>query len=507
MKRLKICIIDLIHNSPSQSLYRHVMFSNYISIMPQIIAVWCREEGHEVHYHIFTGSQKLSYLLSDRADLVFISSFTYTAQLAYALGNYYRSQGIATVLGGPHARCYPEDACLYFDYVLGLTDKGLIKDLLHYFELNTHRGTYLSTSSQPLSIPGVRERWEFIEKIHQQFSIVKVVPMIGSFGCPYQCDFCIDSEIPYQTLDMDIIKADLQFLIKKMRHPRVSWYDPNFGINFNLFMETIESAIPPRSIDFIAECSLSVLSEPNVKRLHRNGFKMIMPGIESWFEYGKKSRTGSRIGMDKVKEVSDQVNMIQQYIPQVQTNFMFGLDSDVGQDPFTLTKRFIDLTPAAYPSYALLSVYGKGAKGNLKYEMGNRIIPFPFHMMRSVHILNIIPKHYTWEELNIHFIDLLKYSFSTKAMYRRFNANHMTAPKWITLLLSLTIGGSSKIRWLSAMLKNLHREPDFQSFVKKETSSVPVFMIEDVKKDLGPLWHWLPNKRLSYDPNIISNST
>jgi len=83
----------------------------------------------------------------------------------------------------------------------------------------------------------------------------------------------------------------------------------------------------------------------------------------------------------------------------------------------------------------------------------------------------------------------------------------MIAPKWITLLLSLTIGGSSKIRWLSTLLKNLRKEADFQSFVKKETSSVPAFMIENVKKDLGPLWHWLPNKSLSYDPNIISNLT
>ena len=505
MKKLRICIFDLIHNSPSSSLYRRIMFPNYISIMPQIIGVWCREEGHVVNYSIFTGSQKLKDLLIDKTDLVFISSFTYTAQLAYALSNYFRSRGIATVLGGPHARCYPEDACNYFDYVLGLTDKELLKELLHNYELKKQRGTYLTAPSQPLSIPSVRERWEFIEKVHQQFSIVKVVPMIGSFGCPYQCDFCPDSEIPYQTLDMEMIKEDLQFMIKKMKHSIVSWYDPNFGIKFNSVMETIESVVPPGSIDFVAECSLSVLNETNVKRLNSNGFKMIMPGIESWFDYGKKSKTGSSIGMDKVREVAEQVNMIQRYIPQVQTNLMFGLDSDVGPDPFTLTKRFIDYAPAAYPSYALLSVYGRGVKNNIKYELEDRIIPFPFHLMMSVHTLNIIPKHYTWEELFVHFIDLLKYSFSNKAMYRRFNANHMTAPKWITLLLSLTIGGSGKIRYLSAMMKNLRRYPDFQSFVKKETSRVPAFMIEDVKKDLGLLWDWLPDKSLSYDPNILSN--
>ncbi len=504
MKKLRISIIDLIHNGPSYSIYRRVMFPNYTSIMPQIIGVWCKQEGHEVNYSLFTGSQKIRNLSQDQSDLVFISSFTYTAQLAYALSNYYRSQGIVTILGGPHARSYPEDACLHFDYVLGLTNKELIKNLLHGFEMNKPTGVYLQSSNQPGSIPGVRERWEFIESVHKQLPFIKVVPMIGSMGCPYKCDFCIDSEIQYQVFDIDQIKEDLSFVSTKMKHPRISWYDPNFGINFNQIMETIESVISPGSIDFIAECSLSILKESNVNRLKKNGFKMIMPGIESWFAYGKKSRLESVTGIEKVKEVANQVNMIQQYIPQVQTNFMIGLDTDAGLEPFELTKRFIDLAPGAYPSYALLSIFGQSVQNNIRYENENRIIPFPFHMMRSVQICNIIPRHYSWEELYIHFIDLLQYSFSSKAMYRRFNANNMAVPKWITLLLSLTIGGIGKAKFLSNMLTNLQKDLDFQKFVRKETDRVPLCLIDNVKKDLGPMWNWLPNKSLSYDPNILS---
>ncbi|MCK4747378.1 MAG: hypothetical protein KAT15_10095 [Bacteroidales bacterium] len=506
MKKLRICIIDMIHNSPSHSLYRHIMFPNYTSIMPQIIGVWCKQEGHSVHYSIFTGSQKIRDLLPDQTDLVFISAFTFTAQLAYAFSNYFRSRGIVTVLGGPHARSYPQDACLNFDYVLGLTDKELLKSLLLNVKMNKTPGIYLASSSQPASIPSVRERWEFIEKVHKQTSIIKLVPMIGSFGCPYKCDFCIDSEIPYQSIDMEVIRDDLAFIAKKMKHPRVSWYDPSFGIRFNAIMEVIESADHAGRIDHIAEASLSVLSEANVKKLKRNGFIMIMPGIESWFQYGKKSGTGDSIGMDKVKQVAEHVNMIQQYIPQVQTNFLYGLDMDEGSDPFTLTKRFIDLAPGAYPSYALLSVFGQCTGSNIKYESENRIIPFPFHMMRSVLTLNIIPRHYSWEAFYVHFIDLLKYSFSKRAMHRRFNANHMTAPRWLTLLLSLTIGGWGKIGYLSDMLENLRKEEEFQSFVKKETSCIPASIIGKVKKDLGFMWQWLPDKTLSHDPNVFSES-
>lgn len=472
--------------------------------MPQIIGVWCKEEGHEVNYSIYTGSKKVIDLLDAESDIVFISSFTIAGQLAYAISNYFRSQDIVTVLGGPHARCFPEDSCQNFDYVLGLTDKELLKDLLANFEVNKPLGIYLTTEKQPSSIPGVRERWDFIKEVHRQARILKMVPMISSFGCPYNCDFCIDSEVPYQALDIEMIKKDLQFLMKKMKHPIISWYDPNFGIKFNPIMEAIESVVPPGAIFFIGETSLSMLNEPNVKRLKMNGFKIMMPGVESWYDYGNKSRTGFMNGMEKVRSVAEQLNMIQRHIPTVHANIILGQDTDEGEEPFALTKRFVDLAPGIYPSYALLSTFGKLSRNNLKYETEDRIIPFPFHMMRTAHILHIIPKNYTWEELYNHYIDLMKYSFSNRAIYRRFKANHMAASRWMSLLLSLSIGGQGKIRKLSAMINYLKENEDFRSFVTRTTDRAPDFMIQKVKKDLGIMWDWLPNKSLSYDFKLYS---
>ena len=129
----------------------------------------------------------------------------------------------------------------------------------------------------------------------------------------------------------------------------------------------IEEAAPPGSIDFAAESSLSLLSEPHLKRLKHNGFKAILPGIESWFELGGKSKTGALQGMDKVRQVSDHVNLILQYIPYVQTNFVLGLDSDEGGEPFELTKRFLDLTPGRISRIFLIDGVwpGRGAQPRL----------------------------------------------------------------------------------------------------------------------------------------------
>ena len=77
--------------------------------------------------------------------------------------------------------------------------------------------------------------------------------------------------------------------------------------------------------------------------------------------------------------------MILRHVPYVQTNFVLGLDSDRGADPFELTKLFIDLTPGAYPAFSLLTAYGQAAPLNLELQRAGRVLPFPFHFLDSNH--------------------------------------------------------------------------------------------------------------------------
>ena len=69
--------------------------------------------------------------------------------------------------------------------------------------------------------------------------------------------------------------------------------------------------------------------------------------------------------------------MILRYVPYVQTNFVLGMDSDEGPEPFELTKRFLDLAPGAFPAYSLLSAFGRAAPLNLEYQRAGRVLPLP----------------------------------------------------------------------------------------------------------------------------------
>ncbi|MCG8603606.1 radical SAM protein, partial [bacterium] len=200
MRKLKIAIVDLVTKAPTRALFGRLMHANLASIMPQVIGTWCEQEGHDVSFVCFTGFEDLFNELPQDIDMAFIGSFTQAAQLSYALSNYLRSKGAATVLGGPHARCYPQDARKYFDYVLGFTDKAVIRDVLQDCSQHRNRGAYLSAPRQPEELPGVCERWKFIAPTLEKAPWFKIIPMIGSIGCPYTCSFCIDSVIPYHAL-------------------------------------------------------------------------------------------------------------------------------------------------------------------------------------------------------------------------------------------------------------------------------------------------------------------
>ena len=127
------------------------MNANFAAIMPQVVGVWCEQEGHDVALVSYTGFENLVKELPENVDLVFIGAFTEAAQLAYALSNLFRSKGAVTAIGGPHARCYPQDARKYFDYVLGFTDKTSLRRVLEDAAPHRPVGLHVTAARQPSS--------------------------------------------------------------------------------------------------------------------------------------------------------------------------------------------------------------------------------------------------------------------------------------------------------------------------------------------------------------------
>jgi hypothetical protein len=107
MRRRRVGVVDLLGNRPAPGLWNRLMKPNFASIMPQVVAVWCEQLGHDVTFVCHTGREDLTRELPSDLDVLFIAAFTNAAQRAAAISAQYRARGTVTVIGGPHARCYP----------------------------------------------------------------------------------------------------------------------------------------------------------------------------------------------------------------------------------------------------------------------------------------------------------------------------------------------------------------------------------------------------------------
>ncbi len=501
MRKLRIGILDLVARAPTTALYARIMNPNLAGIMPQVLAVWCEEAGHDVHVVVYTGFEDLAAELPRDVDVVFVSAFTQSAQVAYAISNLFNQRGVVTVLGGPHARCYPEDAARFFDYVLGFTDRATVMEVLaERAPRGAGPGRQLAAAKHPAELPSLASRWKYVERTLEKAPLIKIVPMIGSLGCPYTCSFCIDSTVEYQPLAFPQLSEDLRFLLTKHKRPIVGWHDPNFAIRFDDYMEAVEAADPEHRIRHIAESSLSVLSEPHLIRLKRNGFQAILPGIESWFDLGNKSKT-RRTGMEKVEQVAEHVNLILRHIPYIQTNFVLGLDTDEGPEPFELTKRFLDLAPGAFPAFSLLSAFGRAAPMNLDYQRAGRVLPVPHHFLNNNHAMNVKPKNYAWPEFYDQLVSLTRYAFSGRAIMRRIPATPLMIPKWMNVVRAVSSEGWGRIKYHTMLRGLLDTDRELRGFLEGEHTTIPRFYRERVTRELGPLAQWLPEGSLEHDQN------
>jgi hypothetical protein len=493
---LRVTVIDLAERGPTRDPFKRRMSPSFASIMPQAVAVWSEELGHEVRYLCYTGYEDLA-ALADDTDFLFVGGFTLAAFTAYAIGNIYRARGAITALGGPHARCYPEDAAKHFDYVLGLTGKEQVAELLGEAMPRRTLGRLVAASAQPRSIPSLRRRWKYVEPTLAKAGPIRIVPMIGSFGCPYSCSFCIDATVPYQPLDFDQIKDDLRFVASRVRTPLIGWHDPNFGVRFKDYLGAIEEAVPPGSMRHIAEMSLSLLTDDHVERLQKNGFVGMLPGIESWYDYGNKSKSTRASGEEKVTQVADHVNRLLARIPFVQTNFILGLDCDSGDEPFALTRRFLDLTPGAYPAFSLFTCYGRASPLNLELQRAGRVNAMAFHFLDSNHGMNIRPLHYSWPDFYDRVADITRHALGARGTWRRLVANRPGAAGLFNLFRGATTG---RPRYQAAMARMLRDDRDMHAYFEGETKAMPGFFRERVRKDLGVYWDSLPVGALYHDP-------
>jgi hypothetical protein len=118
--------------------------------------------------------------------------------------------------------------------------------------------------------------------------------------------------------------------------------------------------------------------------------------------------------------------------------------------------------------------------------------------------MNVRPRHYSWRDFYDHVIDLTKYSFSWRAIARRFRGTRGPTAQGMNVVRAVSTEGFGRLRYHKDVRRRLDEDAQFLPYFEQETTEIPRFYLDLVRKDLGLLWEWLPEGALHHDPNAYS---
>jgi len=481
---MRVGVIELIaYTVPPEWHSRNVattMRKMLYSVMPQVVAAWCRRRGHRTNYATYYGQADPVRLLPGDLQLVFISATTQASGLAYALARYYRARGVRTVLGGPHAKCFPADALRFFDLVVGECDENLIGDIL----AGRFEPPLYVSSRRPKSLPGIEERFPDVVgagfRPGRRFGY-NVAAVFTSLGCPYTCEFCTEWNSPYAPLPAADLAADLKFISERDPNALIAFHDPNFAVRFDETMDVIESTVPVPN-RYAMECSLSILRADRLARLKRTNCLYIAPGVESWFDYGNKSLANGRQGRAKLDYVVGKFEALHGAVPGLQANFLFGSDEDRGAEPADLTIEFARRLPFVWPNVNIPTPYG-GTPLFDRYKAGGRILEgMPLSNYCAPYLVTTL-KNYDSVTFYRHLLRIQTAITSWSSLRRRVTSPAPFAVRFAHAVQTLSFGDQA--RETRAILRKLESDRNFRSFHEGERVPVPELYQRHFERRLG----------------------
>ncbi len=483
---MKIGILDIINGhaySLPHKLFSSLFLKQFVSIMPQVISVWCRQAGHDTFYATYYGIGTLQSLLPDDLDIVFIACSTPLSHLAYVLAKHYKKAGIRTIIGGPHAKSFPVDCLRFFDVVVKECDRELLYDILSG---DIPPKSYISTSRLFRDVPLVEERLPEIRKasfFQKRWPfLATVVPMLTSMGCAYQCDFCSDWDTPYRVLSLERLGADLQYINNHLPKTLIGFHDPNFGINFDAVMQSVGAISSQTRVPYVISSSLSTLNEKRMKWLKATNCAVCMPGVDSWTEYAAKSAAGRTSGEEKVTCVVEHLRLLYEYVPYINVNLLVGLDTDRGELPFRLTKQFLQNAPFVWPIINMPAPFG-GTPRFEELHTNDRILKtMPFGLYYTPY-LAVMMKHYEPMTFYEYLCDLYRFQISPWLV----RLQNESLPDWRMRMMNRIrrIEVRRVIGCYERILHQLRTDRRFRAFHEGKSHVLPDFYQEEYRKYFG----------------------
>jgi len=296
--------------------------------------------------------------LDEPCDLVGISCMTANAPHGYELADEFRLRGRTVVLGGVHPTILPEEALQHADSVVIGEAEGVWETLLQDFS----EGRLLERYHNPNPDLSRYVKKDFSRIMKKR--LFRIVPVMTTRGCPYNCDFCCVSDLFGKT----IRHIPVENVIRDIRTSGAKnfmFLDDNI-IGHPRYAKELFRALIPLKIKWVGQASISFLKETELLQLAADsGCKILFIGLESVNEVQLKTLKKS---MKDNQELKETIKKIKKMGILIHASMIFGFDTDT-KYVFRETVKFLIRARISTVSFNILTPYpGTKTYNDMKKE-------------------------------------------------------------------------------------------------------------------------------------------
>jgi len=312
------------------------------------------------YYDICIVDEETETLPTDyNPDIIGVTTLAATKERAFQIGDIYKSKGISVIMGGIDASVIPEEYLEHADSVVIGEAENAWENCLDDFEKGNLRRTYKADPKNDYEKPK-QPRWDLVN----MKTIFQVAVQI-SRGCPFNCDFCLVSNIFGRKMryrDIDNVIEE----IKKLPSKYVFFVDDNLTLNKKYAYELMVK-LKPLGISWACMSSIDVADDEELlKEMAESGCFNVLIGFESLnHESLEETHKDHNRGGEKFE---DAIRKIHNFGIQINASFIVGFDNDTLEE-FDRIFDFSLRTSLPNVNLHLLSAPpGTGLNARLKQE-------------------------------------------------------------------------------------------------------------------------------------------
>lgn len=294
-----------------------------------------------------------------RPDVAGVSFMTMHAIRAYEIADGLRMRGMPVVLGGAHPTALPAEAIEHADCVVrgeaertlpALLDAGRLEGIVEA-EPEMNLDSLPMPKREALDLGFYARNSEEISGLSYQS-----LGVITSRGCPYKCDFCLNSRraVPLRFHSPERVIEEVRYLAETHPIQAVAFYDELMATDLKRFTAICEQLIATGLNRLKWECQAHarVIRDDMLILMKRAGCEQVAIGFES----------GSQAMLDRINKktrVEDNLEVARKVCAaglRLRGCFMVGVPGET-LDDIAKTERFIRECGADFASIHFLTPY------------------------------------------------------------------------------------------------------------------------------------------------------